>query len=320
MTRLRTVSAMCLAVACGGDSAPPAAPVLQRVILSPASTSIVIRGAQQFTATGRMSDGSPVMVAVRFSATGGEITSSGLFKAGRVSGSYRVIAIDSDGTLADSSDVTLTPTQAHNYTTTFPATEGPISEGGRWITGGTVGLDWTDISTRPGRAIGHQVGGHYTDATAVLTGSWGPNQHVAAATFSADPRDECFQEVELRLRSAVSAHVNSGYEISYKVSHSSDAYLIVVRWNGGLGDFTYLLRRVGAQYGVKDGDVVSASIVGNVITAYKNGVVMARVADSTFTSGNPGMGFNLVNAPAGCHGTNGNYGFTSFTATDAVVP
>jgi hypothetical protein len=29
------------------------------------------------------------------------------------------------------------------------------------------------------------------------------------------------------------------------------------------------------------------------------------------------MGFNLENAPAGCSGTNGDYGFTSYSATDA---
>jgi hypothetical protein len=36
-----------------------------------------------------------------------------------------------------------------------------------------------------------------------------------------------------------------------------------------------------------------------------------------YTTGTPGMGFNLENAPAGCSGTNGDYGFTSYTATDA---
>jgi hypothetical protein len=35
------------------------------------------------------------------------------------------------------------------YTTSFPVTENPISEGGKWISGRAVGLDWTDVRTTP---------------------------------------------------------------------------------------------------------------------------------------------------------------------------
>ncbi len=97
------------------------------------------------------------------------------------------------------------------------------------------------------------------------------------------------------------------------------AYLIIVRWNGAVGDFTYLFNQRGAQYGIKNGDEVGASIVGNVISAYKNGVRMAWVRDDTFAAGNPGMGFNLETHDARCGATNRNYGFTSYTATDAVT-
>ena len=204
----------------------------------------------------------------------------------------------------------------HNYTTTFPLTENPISDGGRWIDGGTVGLDWTNVSTTPGHAVGHQVGATYTDATALLTGPWGPDQQATGTVFAVNQLDGCYQEVELRLRSALSAHVSTGYEISFKSTSASTAYVIIVRWNGPLGDFTYLANLHGAQYGVQNGDVVSARVVGNVITAYKNGVQMAQATDNTYTTGTPGMGFNLENAPPGCSGTNGNYGYTSFTATD----
>jgi hypothetical protein len=40
-----------------------------------------------------------------------------------------------------------------------------------------------------------------------------------------------------------------------------------------------------------DGDVLRATIVGNVITVYKNGTQVAQVADSTWTNGQPGIGF-----------------------------
>ena len=128
------------------------------------------------------------------------------------------------------------------------------------------------MSTTPGLAIGHQSGTSYTDGTALLTGSWGSNQTVEAVVHAVNPKDSCYQEVELRLRSSLTPHSCTGYEISFKATKTSGAYLIIVRWNGALGDFTYLVNTTGAQYGVTEGDVVKATIVGNVITAYLNGV------------------------------------------------
>jgi hypothetical protein len=201
------------------------------------------------------------------------------------------------------------------YTTLFPLTENPISEGGNWINGGTTGLDWHDVSTTPGLAIGHQSLTSYTDGTAILTGTWGPTQSVEAVVHTQNQRDSCYQEVEMRLRSSLSAHSCTGYEISFKASKTAAAYLIIVRWNGALGDFTYLNRYDGAQYGLADGDTVKATIEGAVITAYLNGVKMGTATDSTYTNGSPGMGFNLETADSACLGTNGDYGFTRLTAT-----
>ena len=200
------------------------------------------------------------------------------------------------------------------YTTAFPLTENPISEMGNWISGQAVGLDWHDVSTTPGLAIGHQSGSSYTDGTALLTGSWGRAQTVEAVVHAVNPKESCYQEVEMRLRSTLTAHSCTGYEISFKATKSASAYLIIVRWNGPVGDFTYLQNSTGAQYGIAEGDTVKATIVGNVITAYLNGVAVGTATDSTYTTGNPGMGFNLETSDASCIGTNGDYGFTRFTA------
>ncbi len=295
-----------------------APPVLQQLILTPATASVQVGATQQFSVSGKMSDGSTTSVTATYTATGGTITSGGLYTAGSTAGSYRVIAKVSGGTLADTSTVTVTAATGRTYTTAFPGTENPISEGGNWINGGANGLDWTNVSTTPGLAIGHESGATYTDATALLTGSWGPDQQVTGTVHSVNPVDGCYEEVELRLRSAISAHVNRGYEISFKVSAGNDPYLIIVRWNGALGDFTYLLNAHASQYAVHNGDIVSATVVGNVITAYKNGVQMGQATDNTWTSGAPGMGFNLEASISGCSGHNGDYGYTSFTATDAA--
>jgi len=205
---------------------------------------------------------------------------------------------------------------ARSYTTNFPRAEDPLSEGGKWANGQKDGLDWANVRTTPGLAFGTEYGGtkpapqKYDDSTALLTGAWGPDQTAQATVHAANQNDKIYEEVELRLRSALSPHQATGYEILFRSSKSPNAYCEVVRWNGPLGDFTYLSRAKGLQCGVASGDVVKASMVGNVITAYVNGVQVLRATDNTFKSGNPGIGFYLE----GATGTNSDYGFTSFTA------
>jgi hypothetical protein len=205
-------------------------------------------------------------------------------------------------------------TGAHRtYTTNFPLSEKTLSEKGNWECGRSVGLDWADVETTPGHAFGLESGvTGYDDATALLAGNWGPNQTAEATVHTVKQNDNLWEEVELRLRSSLSAHRATGYEILFKCSKTAKAYTDIVRWNGPLGKFTYLSHKEGAQYGVADGDVVKATVVGNVITVFKNGVRMAQATDATFATGQPGIGFFLL----GGTGTNRDYGFTSFSATD----
>jgi parallel beta-helix repeat protein len=93
-------------------TAPPTSPTLQSVVLTPASVSLQTGATQQFAASGRMSDGSTTTVSVTFSATGGTITSGGLYTAGNGAGSYRVIITQTGGTLADTSAITITASPA----------------------------------------------------------------------------------------------------------------------------------------------------------------------------------------------------------------
>jgi hypothetical protein len=79
-----------------------------------------------------------------------------------------------------------------------------------------------------------------------------------------------------------------------------------------LGDFTYLKRKSGSQYGVADGDIVKATIVGNVITAYINRVPVLQASDRTYAKGSPGMGFYTNGDPH----ANSDFGFASFRASD----
>ena len=199
---------------------------------------------------------------------------------------------------------------AQSYTTNFPNTESPINEGGHWINGATTGLDWGDTSTTPGQTHDHSGPARFADATALLTGVWGPDQMVQATVYAGAVSNA--PEVEIRLRSTLTAHSCSGYEISHSVVNGQNGnYLIIVKWNGPLANYTFISNLQGAQYSVKTGDVVKATIIGNVITVYKNGVQEAQVTDNTYVTGNPGMGFNEL--------SNGTYGYSSFTATDAIA-
>ncbi len=202
--------------------------------------------------------------------------------------------------------------RTESYSTNFSLTENPISEGGRWINGGAVGLDWTDIQTISGRAVGTASTVAYSDPTAVLAGTWGSDQTVEATVYSRNQTAGYYQEVELRLRSTVAAHSITGYEVLFRCLKTGAAYAQIVRWNGPLADFTYLAKRSGALYGVADGDVVKATITGNVIRGYINGVEVVTATDSTYRGGSPGMGFNY-----GVGGTYADFGFTRLSAKDA---
>ena len=43
-------------------------------------------------------------------------------------------------------------------------------------------------------------------------------------------------------------------------SKTSQAYCNIARWEGPLGKFTYLKQMGGSEYGVKNGDVVKATM------------------------------------------------------------
>ena len=205
------------------------------------------------------------------------------------------------------------------YTTRFLKAENPISEGGHWTNGKKDGLDWADVRTTPGFAFGTEIGGDrpalekYDDSTALLRGPWAPNQTAQATVHRTNKDDDnVYQEVELRLRSSLSPHNATGYEVMFRCSKSPKAYCSIARWDGILGAWMMLKENTGSQYGVADGDVVKASVTGDTITVYINGVQVTQTHDYLFTKGDPGMGFYLEKTT----GINDQCGFSSFSASD----
>jgi hypothetical protein len=202
---------------------------------------------------------------------------------------------------------------SQTYTTDFKGTENPITEGGIWNNGKRVGLDWTDVRIINGIACGTQSGSDsgvymYNDSYAILNG-FSPDQTAQGVVDFKNPTGSCNQEVELLLRWNSSAHRATGYECLARCLNSQESYMEIVRWNGALGDFTYLARLHSSSAGLKDGDTLRASVTGNQITFYLNNVIKLQCTDSTYQKGNPGIGFFLWNCP----GTNTDFGFKSLT-------
>jgi hypothetical protein len=216
-----------------------------------------------------------------------------------------------------------------SYSTLFPADETPLSEGGLWINARTTGIDWCDVITKNGLAHGEvtrmrsaeqraeqgNLGagaaaapvGDYDDPTAVLGGTWGRNQFVKCTVFSKNQTNKYFQEVEIRLRSTITPHSCTGYEVFWRCLSTEEGYAEIVRWDGKIGSWKSLVRHQGTGFGAKDGDIIEACIVGNVIKGYRNGVEVTSAVDDTYKTGAPGVGFNF-----GVGNTNVDHGLTSF--------
>ena len=173
-----------------------------------------------------------------------------------------------------------------------------------------LGLDWTPVRTSNGIAYGTHKKNGYRDSYAHLTG-FAPDQVIEATIFKTGSFARN-QEVELHLRWADGPHFARGYEI---LIEAQNRYAYVVRWNGPLGDFTKLsssstfrLPRSPAT-----GDVLKAQIVGNVISVYFNGREVGRVTDSTWKTGDPGIGFYSSDSTGE---PNSRFGFTRVVARD----
>jgi hypothetical protein len=193
------------------------------------------------------------------------------------------------------------------YSTSFTTAENPLSEGGRWVDGRATGIDWNNVQSGSGYAYATAINGGYDDSIAVLTSAFTANQWAEgivhrAAGYSPGTN----HEVELLLRFQITAHSARGYEVLW----GQDGEINIVRWNGPLGNYTPLGQSVGVNIGpAVDGDVLRAEIVSNQIKVYRNGSLVMSATDSTWTDGQPGIGFWLRSGA-----TASSYGWAAFSA------
>jgi hypothetical protein len=209
-------------------------------------------------------------------------------------------------------------TSVRTYSSDFEHDENPVSEGGIWINGLKEGIDWADCVVSNGRIHGGPTRmnqaekraeqatlgagvdddaaapeGDYDDPTAVIRGEWGTNQYGKGIVVADNPTDEWFQEVEIRLRTVIEPNWCRGYEIFFRALTDELGYAEIVRWNGKIKDWTSLQKHIGPRYGVKTGDVVEATAIGNVLKGYINGVEVITATDDVYGDGQPGVGFNF---------------------------
>ncbi len=246
-----------------------------------------------------------------------------------INGSHLLTAVarDAAGNTATSSAVTVTVnniTQG-SYSTNFPLTENPISEGGNWVGGSTGGSNlWGNVQTSPGFAFGVNEPTEYGDPTAILTGVWGPNQTVQGTVkITSTPTGSCCYEVELRMRMTISSNSITGYE-AYCSAMPGDPYCHIARWNGPNGSYCNIESNPPSLF-VANGDVLKATVSGTsnaIITLFLNGSRILQATDTgqncspggaagPFLSGNPGFGF-YDNSDFNWS----QFGFSSFMASD----
>jgi hypothetical protein len=201
---------------------------------------------------------------------------------------------------------------AGSYSTDFNATENPVSENNMWTNGKTDGLAWNDVKTVSGIACGAHIldGPRYADCIAHLNTSFAADQWAQGTVYRvpgySNPSDG--HEIELLLRFKITANTARGYEVLW----AQNGHLAIVRWNGPLGNYTSL--KEGPNIGLAvEGDVLRMEIKGSVITVFKNGTLVATTTNSTWTDGQPGVGYWPLPGS-----TLESYGWKDFEAGDSV--
>lgn len=214
------------------------------------------------------------------------------------------------------------------FSTTFPATENPLSSGGIWTHGGTTGVQWQDIRATGGTpgtcyGVGPASESGVEDCIAALQGRYNAQRHFAQFTVHKPGgyTPPSSHEIELHVGCTIGANSIATYEMMFPY----DGAFLSVRWNGTYGSFTYQFTGLDTVSGdpanlasLADGEVVRAefdSTSGSpVITLKRNGATSLVITDTAagkITSGSPGLAF-FARAGTGLDMT--KYGARAFSA------
>jgi hypothetical protein len=206
------------------------------------------------------------------------------------------------------------------YSSGFTTAENPLSDGGLWRNGLVHGLDWNNMKTVGGNAVGAALadGPSYDDPIACLTGF--PSDQFIEGVFykAAGYSPPGGHEAELHLRCTITANSITSYE--FLVDGVNNTFQLV-RWDGTIGNLYFSLSVTDHNGGFSapaDGDVFRFSVVGSNFSVYQNGTLRATFTDSTYTNGSPGIAAFWLNAG----NTGDNLGWKSIVAGEpsATLP
>jgi len=196
------------------------------------------------------------------------------------------------------------------YSTRFPAPRIPVSEG---ATGSTGETRRHGLGQRPDRRFATVWFGA---SGACCEGPSNPSYFTlpdsvpqAKPLGSVNQKKEVYEEVAFAPCAAVCWRTRRPDMKLLSMFQNREGVLTSRKvGTDSLGDFTYLKGGEGSRYGVKNGDVVKATIVGgNVIAVSPRAFRCFKSATIPIKNGSPGMGLYIHEAT---HGNDG-YGFTS---------
>jgi hypothetical protein len=172
----------------------------------------------------------------------------------------------------------------------------PRSIGGKCYAADTVGADYDDCL---GQLQNHAIpANQYAEMTVF---------RQAGYTTPGDTHEN-----GLYLRMLIGASLVRGYEFLFEAQGSFQ----IVRWEGVSQDssnFTVLSPGGSSPGALAHGDVILVTAIGSQLRCYKNGVEFADVVDTTWSTGNPGLGFFV--RPTGT--TPENYCISAYSAGPA---
>ena len=204
------------------------------------------------------------------------------------------------------------------HATSFNFTEDPISDGGKWISGGTAtGGAFGDIATNGAYAYGKNQRFPYGDPNAFLSGTWPSDQSVTETVRTTKDFSGagCCYEVEIHLRFSARGSNEYGYEANCSLQ-SNPAYIAIASWDGPQGKFHQIA--LDKSDHCKNGDALTASIAGSTIKVYLNGSLKITATDTTcngaacHTGGAPGLGTYVEDSRES--GALADFGISNFRA------
>ena len=213
-----------------------------------------------------------------------------------------------------------------SFSTTFSATESPISESGSWIRQCT---SRTNVNTASGIAFGTQGANSpppFDDSYARLTGTWAQNVEAIATVFKGTTAG--IQEVEFLLCVTDTAASASMTCYEFNIAHDG-SYANLYAWLGLANNINQFDQIDGTSIsgGVSNGMQFRARHMGTSLTldidrklgsGWQNLITASDTIPSTsgrYSSGNPGIGFYRDTA-AGTPGASNQFGWADYSVTE----